>query len=123
MPKKKEPSKERAKGNLLYDDLDSLPAYKRYERRNSLRRRIKARTCELCGKTDCDIVMHQVKRLKDLKGSNDWERAMININRKTLAVCQVCYDKIHPAAKNDRRLVPGEPDTLRGVRPVREGVM
>jgi len=87
------------KDNLLYDDLDILPAYKRYERRNNLRRRMKAKICELCGKLDCDIVMHQVKRLKDLKGGSDWERAMLNIHRKTLAVCQECYDKINPTTQ------------------------
>jgi len=74
---------------------DVLPAYMRYERKNSLAARIKAGVCELCCKVGCDVEMHQVRRLKDLRGRNQWELTMLDIRRKTLAVCQDCHDKIH----------------------------
>jgi len=76
-------------------NVDVLPAYKRYERKDSLAARIKAGVCELCGKAGCEIEMHQVRRLKDLRGRNQWELVMLDIRRKTLAVCHDCHDKIH----------------------------
>ncbi len=76
-------------------NVDALPAYRRYERKNSLAARIKTGMCELCGKVGCDVEMHQVKRLKDLRGRNQWELVMLDIRRKTLAVCHDCHDKIH----------------------------
>ncbi|MDI6881025.1 MAG: hypothetical protein QMC95_02830 [Desulfitobacteriaceae bacterium] len=79
----------------LISNVDVLPAYRRYERKNSLAARIKAGVCELCGKVGCDVEMHQVRRLKDLRGRNQWELVMLDIRRKTLAVCHDCHDKIH----------------------------
>lgn len=81
--------------NSSIDIVDTLPAYKRYERKNSLAARIKAGYCELCGKTGGAVEMHQVRRLKDLKGRNQWEMVMLDIRRKTLAVCPDCHEKIH----------------------------
>ena len=78
-----------------FDDFDVLPRYKRYDRLNSLKMRIQANKCELCG-CDCDrIRMHHVRKLKDLTGATEWERVMIAIRRKTLAVCPECHTKIH----------------------------
>ncbi len=79
----------------LISYVDGLPVYRRYERMNSLAAKIKAGVCELCGKTGCDVEMHQVRRLKDLRGRYQWELVMLDIRRKTLAVCQDCHDKIH----------------------------
>ncbi|WP_418419827.1 hypothetical protein, partial [Alistipes sp.] len=36
-----------------------------------------------------------VKRLKDLKGKEPWKIQMIGRQRKTLAVCIPCHNKIH----------------------------
>jgi len=79
----------------LISNADVLPTYRRYERKNSLAEKIKAGMCELCGKAGCDVEMHQVRRLKDLRGHNQWELVMLNKHRKTLAVCHECHDKIH----------------------------
>jgi transposase len=57
--------------------------------------RIKLGLCELCNKKTHNIALHQVKRLKDLKGKEEWERVMLERRRKTLAVCPECHDKIH----------------------------
>ncbi len=78
------------------DDIVLLPAYKRYDRPNSLRSRIKNGVCEMCGNKTNDIELHQVKRLKDLTGSLPWEAKMLHMHRKTLAVCPDCHNKIHP---------------------------
>ncbi|KAA6314077.1 Group II intron-encoded protein LtrA, partial [termite gut metagenome] len=60
----------------------------------SLIERLKDRTCELCG-AEGETTMFQVRNLKALKGQNDWERKMIKMHRKTLAVCATCNAKIH----------------------------
>ena len=75
--------------------VDSLPNVMANRRgRNSLTDRIKAKVCEYCGAND-NIEMHHVRKLKDLKGRQEWERRMIARKRKTLAVCSLCHDKLH----------------------------
>ena len=76
-------------------DISLLPHYKKYDRINSLANRIRLETCELCGNKTDDIVFHQVKKLKDLKGESEWERVMIQKRRKTLVVCSDCHETIH----------------------------
>ena len=72
-----------------------LPQYKKYDKRNSFAGRIRAKVCELCEQKSNDLVFHQVKKLKDLKGVTEWERVMLRVRRKTLVVCPKCYDAIH----------------------------
>jgi len=74
---------------------DILPQYVKYKRPNSIIARLKGGICELCGKKTDDVRMHQIKRLKDLNGKNDWEQIMLKKRRKTLAVCYKCHTKIH----------------------------
>lgn len=62
--------------------------------RNGLTDRLQAEKCEYCGATE-KLEMHHVRKLKDLKGKQDWEKKMIARNRKTLAVCVKCHQKIH----------------------------
>jgi len=58
--------------------------------------RLKAKTCELCGATESDYYeIHHVRKVKDLKGKEPWERAMIAKRRKTLVVCRNCHHEIH----------------------------
>lgn len=47
----------------------------------SLMDRLKARECEYCGATD-DLNMYHVRKLKNLKGKEDWEQLMIARQRK-----------------------------------------
>lgn len=75
--------------------IDLIPNTVKYSSKTSLMARLSARQCELCGKTDCEIEMHHVRKLKDLKGKTYWERFMIARNRKTLALCKDCHDKLH----------------------------
>lgn len=62
--------------------------------RNELVKRLLADTCEMCGATG-EIEIHHVRKVKDLKGKNEWERRMISTRRKTLAVCKSCHISIH----------------------------
>jgi group II intron reverse transcriptase/maturase len=77
-------------------EVSLLPQYQKYDSFNSLKNRIKLGLCEMCGKKTADIALHQVKRLKDLKGGTAWELLMLERRRKTLAVCPKCHSEIHP---------------------------
>jgi group II intron reverse transcriptase/maturase len=81
------------------DYADNQPQTIKYRDRmsTSLMDRLKARKCEYCGAID-NLNMHQVRKVKNLEGKNDWEQLMIARRIKTMAVCNFCYNKIH--AKN-----------------------
>lgn len=80
--------------------VDVIPKTVMYSSRTSLMDRMSARQCELCGDTDCEIEIHHVRKLKDLKGKSYWERFMIARNRKTLALCFNCHRKLHNGKLN-----------------------
>lgn len=84
----------------MFGQIDVLDIYKQYDKPNSLVRKLRSKTCELCGKTCDDIVIHQVKRLKDLTGQTLWETIMLERRRKTLAVCPACHEEIHASMKS-----------------------
>lgn len=63
---------------------------------NTLENRLKAKVCELCGSTESDCYeIHHINKVKNLKGKEPWERAMIAKRRKTLVVCKQCHGVIH----------------------------
>ncbi|MBE9462069.1 reverse transcriptase domain-containing protein [Dyadobacter subterraneus] len=93
---------------------NSKPVY--YSGRTSLIDRLKAQKCEICGATET-LDMHHVRKLKDLDGKGFADKMMMARRRKTIALCRSCHLKTH-AGSIDRSF-NGEPDTLRGVRPVR----
>lgn len=63
--------------------------------RNTLENRLKAKCCELCGTTESDhYEIHHVSKVKNLKGKEAWEVAMIAKRRKTLVVCRDCHRKV-----------------------------
>ena len=49
------------------------------------------------GFSGANLVMHQVRTLKELDESQPWAAFMKKINRKTLVVCESCHTKIHSA--------------------------
>ena len=62
---------------------------------NTLEKRLKAKVCELCGTTESDYYeIHHVNKLKNLKGKQRWEIAMIAKRRKTLVVCRKCHRSV-----------------------------
>ena len=80
--------------------VDILVIYKKYSKPNSLAARLRSKQCELCGAECGGLVMHQVKRLKDLTGQYEWEILMRKRHRKTLAVCPSCHKEIHNSMKS-----------------------
>lgn len=75
-------------------DVDILPQYRRYDKPNSLAKRLKNGICELCGVETKEIHMHHVKRLKDLTGATPAELLMMQKRRKSLALCGECYERV-----------------------------
>ena len=61
----------------------------------TLEKRLRANVCELCGATAGNFEIHHIKKVKNLKGKEPWERAMIAKKRKTLVVCEACHNVIH----------------------------
>lgn len=104
--------KEKSKTRLFYNEgfarkplqknavVDVIPNTVMYSSKTSLMARLSAGQCELCGKTDCEIEIHHVRKLKDLKGKSYWERFMIARNRKTLALCIDCHEQLHDGKLN-----------------------
>lgn len=60
----------------------------------SLIDRLKAEKCELCG-SEGALIMHHVRKLKNLEGKEPWERLMIARRRKTIALCKSCHQRTH----------------------------
>ena len=62
--------------------------------------RLKAKVCELCGRTDADkYEIHHVNKVKSLQGKELWEQIMIAKRRKTMVVCYDCHQQIHHGFK------------------------
>lgn len=73
---------------------DAYPKIAAYTGGYGLMNRLSAQKCELCGATG-KLEMHHIRKMKDLKGKQNWERRMISRQRKTLAVCVSCHNTIH----------------------------
>ena len=98
---------------------DNVPNFRFTAPKTSMAGRLKKRRCELCKRED-SLVMHQVRKLKDLKGDELWKIKMRAMRRKSLAVCQSCLTEILCTQQTD--VVNGEPYTLKGVSPVRRRI-
>ncbi len=66
-----------------------------------LTQRLNATECELCGKTNHNLEVHHIRRLKDIRQkvregiAARWQEVMAYRNRKTLVVCYPCHQLIH----------------------------
>ena len=78
--------------------VDRIPAYYYSPpRTNSLKARIKAGICELCGEHPVTIHMHHVRKLKALKGTTPCEARMLAMRRRSIALCPACYEQQKPS--------------------------
>lgn len=78
-----------------FDNVSELRQYSKYAKTNTLKQRVERHTCELCQKDCRNLEIHQVKKLKDLKGDAGWILLMRKKRRKTLVVCPECHSLIH----------------------------
>lgn len=84
------------KRNKSFSDEIDNTAIIHQNSRTVVEERLKANCCELCGTTMASSYeIHHVHKLKDLKGKELWEQAMIGKKRKTLVVCHECHKIIH----------------------------
>jgi hypothetical protein len=74
--------------------FDNIPNFMPDTGSTRLIDRLKAEKCEVCGATD-KLVMHHVRKLKDLTGKDKWEQHMIARRRKTVALCGSCHRNRH----------------------------
>lgn len=86
--------------NVGKKDYDIINQNFQSNSRNSLIERLQLEVCEMCGKNNVPLEMHHVKKLKNLKGKEQWEIVMISRKRKTLAVCHECHIKITNQQRN-----------------------
>ena len=92
--------------------------------------RLAADECELCGSRD-NVQVHHIRALKNLQKAGRpekplWARVMAARRRKSLVVCETCHWAIHegrPTRTRNGLPNTGEPDDLKGSRPVRGGVV
>ncbi len=67
----------------------------KYNWKSTIRQRLNARVCELCGEKHSELYeVHVIRNLNEL-GNADWEIAMKKKRRKTLVVCSNCHHRIH----------------------------
>lgn len=78
-----------------FDNVSELPQYSKYAKTNTLKQRVERHTCELCNKECRNLEIHQVRKLKDLKGNAEWVLQMRKRRKKTLVVCPECHELIH----------------------------
>lgn len=90
----------RKKDGILQPEIDVVPKLYRNNNPVSLIARLKAQKCEYCGAEHVPLEIHHVRKLKDLKGKEPWERMMIGRKRKTLALCEPCHDLLHAGKLN-----------------------
>ena len=69
-------------------------AYRATEAIDAIVNRIKAGACEICGSPAEYVCMHHVRTLKSLSGKDKFERKMLEIRRKSLALCPSCWDEL-----------------------------
>ena len=79
--------------NNAPDFADVMPEYRTQIKSTSLAGRLRNGKCEACGALDVKVYMRHVKRLKDLNKDNEFDMLMIEKRRKSLALCQNCYDR------------------------------
>lgn len=77
--------------------VDVIKNHAHYSSHTALEARLKASKCELCGAEgeNIELEIHHINKIKNLKGKEQWEKAMIARRRKTLVVCKECHKKIH----------------------------
>jgi group II intron reverse transcriptase/maturase len=111
---------------VTYGQVDRMPNTWKFRDITELGQRLSAHQCEWCGTQEGPIEVHHVRKLKDLKGKEEWKIHMIARQRKTMVLCKRCHVDLHAgrlSEKNRAKGKTGEPDALKGARPVRRGVL
>lgn len=82
-----------------FNDCDNLPhGMKHYKPSHTLVERLMNEECELCGAYG-PLTMHHIRNLKSASIDTEWGRKMLKMQRKTLAVCERCNQRIQSYGK------------------------
>lgn len=74
---------------------DAIFQRQKYNWKTTIRQRLNAHVCELCGSKTAQLYeVHVVRNLNEL-GNSQWETVMKSKRRKTLVVCSECHGRIH----------------------------
>ncbi len=74
---------------------DVIEKRTKFDFKSTIRQKLNAHVCELCGNHTEDLLeVHVVRNLNEL-GNSWWEQKMVAMRRKTLVVCSCCHKKIH----------------------------
>lgn len=75
---------------------DAVYQRTKFNFKTTIRQRLNAHVCELCGKKHVDDLyeVHVVRNMNEL-GNEPWELRMKQLRRKTMVVCRDCHTKIH----------------------------
>ncbi len=74
---------------------DKIVTRKRFNWKTTIRQRLNANVCELCGRKDAEAYeVHVIRNLNEL-GNSEWENVMKQKRRKTLVICNKCHEEIH----------------------------
>lgn len=74
---------------------DTIYRQQKYKWKTTIRQKLNAHVCELCGTKVASLYeVHVVRNLNEL-GNSQWETVMKKMRRKTLVVCSECHGKIH----------------------------
>lgn len=74
---------------------DIIPEYEQMNKPKELFFRYKANVCEMCSAYVPSVKVYQVKNMSDIKIDIPWGAVMKKKQRKTLVVCEECYNRIH----------------------------
>ena len=74
---------------------DIIPEYEQMNKPKELFFRYKANVCEMCSAYVSSVKVYQVKNMSDIKIDTPWGAVMKKKQRKTLVVCEECYNRIH----------------------------
>lgn len=93
--------------------------------RTELVERLNARQCERCGREDLPCEIHHVRRVAEMQYAGLSRHMQAARHRKRVVLCVACHNSIHAGQPTDRQRriarSRGEPDALKGARPVRRG--
>jgi group II intron reverse transcriptase/maturase len=87
----------RQKAEQVAENIEIKIEYKYPFGRYSPGYRLKNRTCELCEAHDVNVWIHHVRKLQKIKPDTPWNVWMIENRKKTISVCNHCYQLIRAA--------------------------
>jgi len=92
---------------VTYGQVDRKPDAWRFRVTTELGQRLSAHQCEWCGTQEGPIEVHHIRRLKDLKGKEEWKIHMIARRRKTMVLCKQCHVDLHAGRLSEVNKVKG----------------